>query len=158
LALFAAVQDEDVLLLAPIELVDALFVVRRQADQVLFEERMLSVVDEHHNVVIVANDQHDVLTKDSEAVLLTTETSQCVRNCHSALQLVPILHFDHDLEELRVEIALEDLLLALLLVAFAVFAFVGNFSIVFLVGDALFLEVVLEKGVINVVAFFHLLD
>lgn len=62
-----------------------------------------------HDGVVVTNDKHDILTKDSQLFFFAQELRDGVRDrdVTEGLDLGPVLHFNDDLEQLRVEVALE---------------------------------------------------
>jgi hypothetical protein len=86
---------------------------------VLVEETSLALVNQHHDVVEISNYEHDILSQNSEPLGIADQLAQSVGDSDDALELVPVLHLDQDLEQPCVEVVFKDVLL--LLSAFFVF-------------------------------------
>ena len=107
MALFAAKKDEAVCIDAPGEFIDARLDLLVENGQVLVKQFLLVLVNEQHDVIVVADNEHHAFTKLSEPVALLVLTGQRRGDLQGVkcLYFVPVLDFDQVLQELSVEIA-----------------------------------------------------
>jgi len=79
-----------------------------QVIQVLLEERLLLIVDGVNDVVVISDDEHDVLSEDSQLLLSLEKSGDVVRNGDEAksLNFCPVRDFNHDLVQVTVKVAL----------------------------------------------------
>jgi len=84
----------------PVESLNTRFDGPVKAIEVLLEEELLLVGDGVHDGVVVTDDKHDILTKNSQLLLLAQELRDSVgyRDVTKGLDLGPVLHFNDDLE------------------------------------------------------------
>ena len=75
----------------------------------LGEQLLLLLIDQVHDVVVVSHDEHDVLLEDAELLTSIVELGQVDVQVHETVlgHLRPIVYFDQDLAQLRIEIALK---------------------------------------------------
>ena len=65
----------------------------------LLEEKLLFLVDQVHDVIVVSNNQHDVLLHDAQVFSLLMQLGKVDMQIDEAmlLDLVPVVDFDQDL-------------------------------------------------------------
>ena len=108
-ALSTTCHHEGISLYTPSEFVDTRLDDLVKTKEMLLEELPLVLVDEQHDVVIVTDNQHHILTQLSQPVPLGVLTCEGRWNLQrvKGLHLVPILYFDQVLQEFSVEVTRE---------------------------------------------------
>lgn len=74
----------------------------------LLEERLFLIIDGVDNIVVISDDEHDVLSEDSQLLLSLEKSRDVVRNGHKtkSLNFCPIRNFYDDLVQVTIKVAL----------------------------------------------------
>ena len=114
-AVSSALINKGVCLSKPVEPTNTRLNELIERGQMVIEEFLLLLVDDLHDAVVVAHDEHDVLTQDAQLFLTGVQLDQRLRESDKTvrLYLVPVLNFKQQLQQVSVEVRFKQVRLLL---------------------------------------------
>ena len=107
-AFTSTVDNELLITLIPTEFPHTWLNLPIQVIQMLLEEGFLFITDRMYDRIVVSDYEHDILSQDSQLLLLANEFSHIMRYVHipQSLNLVPIGNFYEYFQQVTIKVAL----------------------------------------------------